>query len=68
MTDNPNAFATDPAGTLLPLGGIAAGLPGERAWARRTKALAPGVPLHPVIPPVLAARAATASPAAPQAL
>jgi L-lactate dehydrogenase len=140
-TDDPNAFFTDPAGSLLPLGGMAAGhkgfglgllvealtsglagqgraeapggwgaavmvlvldparfggteaflresgwiaaavhgnppvpggpaprLPGERAWARRAEALAQGVPLHPAIPPVLAARAAAASLAMPQPL
>jgi LDH2 family malate/lactate/ureidoglycolate dehydrogenase len=49
-------------------GGPAPRLPGERAWARRTEALARGVTLHPSIPPVLAARAAAAGIAAPQPL
>jgi L-lactate dehydrogenase len=129
-TDDPNAFFTDPAGTLLPLGGVEAGhkgwalgllvealtsglaghgrvegrtdwgasvlvlvldprkfggvdgflaeggwmaqavrsnpprpgmtprLPGDAAMARRAKALAEGVALHPSIPPALAALAA----------
>ena len=137
-TGDPNAFFTEPAGTLLPLGGMAAGhkgfglglmvealtsalgghgradppsgwgasvmvlvidparfggteaflretgwmteavhgnppvpggpaprLPGERAWQRRTEALAEGVVLHPSIPPMLAARAAAAGLAVP---
>ena len=137
-TDDPNVFFTEPAGTLLPLGGMAAGhkgfglglmvealtsalggygradppagwgasvmvlvidparfggteaflretgwmadavhgnppvaggpaprLPGERAWQRRTQALAEGVVLHPSIPPMLAARGAKAGIAAP---
>lgn len=140
-TTDPNAFFTDPAGTLLPLGGIAAGhkgyalgllvealtsalaghgradaptgwgasvlvlvldpvrfggtteflretgwmaaavhanppipggepprLPGERAWQRRTQALALGVPLHPSIPPVLAERGQRAGIAMPNPL
>ncbi|TCZ59854.1 Ldh family oxidoreductase [Roseicella aquatilis] len=46
-------------------GGPAPRLPGERAWQRRTQALAEGVVLHPSIPPVLAARAAAAGLAAP---
>jgi L-lactate dehydrogenase len=41
-------------------GGQAPRLPGERAWQRRTQALAEGVALHPTIPPALAARAAAA--------
>jgi LDH2 family malate/lactate/ureidoglycolate dehydrogenase len=40
-------------------------LPGERAWQRRTQAIAEGVALHPSIPPMLAARAAVAGIAAP---
>jgi L-lactate dehydrogenase len=129
-TDDPNAFFTDPAGTLLPLGGMEAGhkgfalgllvealssglaghgraeapggwganvfvlvidpakfggaerflaesgwmaravrenpprpgfdaarLPGDGAMARRARALAQGVALHPAIPPALAALA-----------
>lgn len=140
-TADPNAFFTDPAGTLLPLGGMAAGhkgfglgllvealtsglagagraeapggwganvfvlvidparfggtagflresgwlaaavhanppvpggpaprLPGERAWQRRTEALARGVALHPSIPPQLAARAGVAGLAMPEPL
>ena len=46
-------------------GGPAPRLPGERAWQRRTQALAEGVVLHPSIPPVLAARAAAAGIAMP---
>ncbi len=40
--------------------GQAPRLPGERAWQRRTQALAEGVALHRTIPPALAARAAAA--------
>jgi L-lactate dehydrogenase len=140
-TDDPNAFFTDPAGTLLPLGGVEAGhkgfalgllvealtsalagqgraaaptgwgasvlvmvidparfggttafmretgwmadavhanpprpgwdaprLPGERAMARRAEAMAQGVPLHPGIPPALAALAAKVGVAMPDQL
>lgn len=49
-------------------GGPPPRLPGERAWQRRAAALAQGVPLHPSIPPVLAARAAAAGIAAPAPL
>ena len=49
-------------------GGPAPRLPGERAWQRRTAALAEGVALHPSILPMLAARAQAAGIAAPQPL
>lgn len=47
-------------------GGPPPRLPGERAWQRRSAALAEGVVLHPSIPPMLAARAAAAGIAAPR--
>ena len=49
-------------------GGPAPRLPGERAWQRRTEAMARGVALHPSIPPALAARAAAAGLAMPAPL
>ncbi len=50
----------------LPAPGGSPRLPGERALALRREQLAVGVALHPAIPPVLAARAATAGLAMPQ--
>ena len=46
-------------------GGEAPRLPGERAWALRREALAKGVPLHPSLPPLLAARGEAAGIAFP---
>ncbi len=43
-------------------------MPGERGLARKAEALAQGVPLHPSLPPILAARCAAAGIPAPVAL